>query len=119
MSQPNRIALVIDNKVPVNSVVLPDGKKGDELLADNPTWVEVTGLDPVPGVGSGWTYKKGLWVAPPPPVLTHAQVEAIRQAEYALIADPLFFQWQRGEATEAEWLAAVQAVKDANPYPEA
>jgi len=31
----------------------------------------------------------------------------------------LFFEYQRGEATEQEWLDAVQAVKDAHPYPEA
>jgi hypothetical protein len=28
-------------------------------------------------------------------------------------------QYQRGDATEQEWLDAVQAVKDAHPYPEA
>ena len=32
-------------------------------------------------------------------------------------ADPIFFEFQRGDKTEAEWLDAVQAVKDANPYP--
>lgn len=32
--------------------------------------VDVTGLDPMPGVGSGWTYVNGAWVAPvvPPAV---------------------------------------------------
>jgi hypothetical protein len=32
--------------------------------------VDVTGLDPMPGVGNGWTYVKGAWVAPvlPEPV---------------------------------------------------
>jgi hypothetical protein len=47
----------------------------------------------------------------------YAQVEAARHAAYISDADPLFFSWQRGEATEQEWLAAVQAVKDAHPYP--
>jgi hypothetical protein len=46
------------------------------------------------------------------------QVEKARQAAYQQTADPLFFEYQRGDATEAEWLAAVQAVKDAHPYPE-
>jgi len=46
-----------------------------------------------------------------------AEVEAARQAAYATTADPLFFQFQRGEVTEQEWLDAVQAVKDAHPYP--
>lgn len=40
-----------------------------------------------------------------------------RQAGYQQISDPIFMQYQRGEATEQEWLDAVQAIKDANPYP--
>jgi hypothetical protein len=44
-------------------------------------------------------------------------VSAVRQGEYARLADPIFMQYQRGEATEKEWLDAVEAVKDANPYP--
>jgi hypothetical protein len=46
-----------------------------------------------------------------------AQVERARQAAYAVQADPLFFQYQRGEVTEQEWLDAVEAVKTAHPYP--
>ena len=46
------------------------------------------------------------------------QVEQARQIAYQETADPLFFEYQRGDATEQEWLAAVQAVKDAHPYPE-
>lgn len=44
-------------------------------------------------------------------------VEDTRRGQYQLVADPLFFGWQRGENTEQEWLDAIQAVKDANPYP--
>lgn len=40
-----------------------------------------------------------------------------RQQGYQSTSDPIFMQYQRGEATEQEWLDAVQAVKDANPYP--
>lgn len=42
-----------------------------------------------------------------------------RRACYQRDSDPLFFGWQRGDNTEQEWLDAVQAVKDAYPYPEA
>lgn len=45
-------------------------------------------------------------------------VERARQVAYRETADPIFFEYQRGDKTEAEWLAAVQAVKDAHPYPE-
>lgn len=45
-------------------------------------------------------------------------VERARQVAYRETSDPIFFEYQRGDKTEAEWLAAVQAVKDAHPYPE-
>jgi hypothetical protein len=44
-------------------------------------------------------------------------VEQARQAAYQKESDPVFFSFQRGEATELEWLAAVEAVKTAHPYP--
>jgi hypothetical protein len=50
--------------------------------------------------------------------VAYAQVEQARQVAYQQTADPIFFQYQRGDATEQEWLAAVQAVKNAHPYPE-
>jgi hypothetical protein len=46
-----------------------------------------------------------------------ADVEQARAGAYRETSDPIFFQWQRGDATEAEWLAAVEAVKTAHPYP--
>ena len=48
-----------------------------------------------------------------------ATVEAARLAAYEQTSDPLYFKWQRGDATEAEWLAAVAQVKADNPYPPA
>ena len=45
-------------------------------------------------------------------------VEDTRRAQYQLVSDPLFFGWQRGDNTEAEWLAAVEKVKTDYPYPE-
>jgi hypothetical protein len=50
--------------------------------------------------------------------VAYAQVEQARAQAYRETSDPIFFEYQRGDKTEAEWLAAVQAVKDANPYPE-
>ena len=46
-------------------------------------------------------------------------VENIRHKNYIKTSDPIFFEWQRGTKTEADWDAAVQAIKDANPYPPA
>jgi len=47
----------------------------------------------------------------------YAQVEQARALAYRESSDPIFFQYQRGDATEKQWLDAVQAVKDAHPYP--
>ena len=44
-------------------------------------------------------------------------VETTRRTQYEAQSDGLFFEWQRGTNTQAAWGAAVQAVKDANPYP--
>ena len=49
--------------------------------------------------------------------VAYAKVEADRQIAYRETADPVFFEFQRGDMTEADWLGAVQAVKDAHPYP--
>jgi len=48
-----------------------------------------------------------------------AAVELSRHAAYTAPGGPdsVFFRWQRGDATEQEYLDAVQAVKDAHPYP--
>jgi hypothetical protein len=48
-----------------------------------------------------------------------AIVEAARLLAYEQQSDPLYFKWQRSDATEAEWRAAVAKVKADNPYPPA
>jgi hypothetical protein len=46
-------------------------------------------------------------------------VEQARLTAYEQTSDPIFFKWQRGDATEAEWREAVAKVKADNPYPSA
>lgn len=46
-----------------------------------------------------------------------AAVKQTRLSQYRDIADPLFFKWQAGEATEQEWLDARKQVVIENPYP--
>jgi hypothetical protein len=48
-----------------------------------------------------------------------ATVETTRRTQYEAQSDGLFFEWQRGTNTKEAWEAAVQAIKDANPYPPA
>ena len=54
--------------------------------------------------------------ADPPPLPDTA---ALRRAAYAAEADPIFFMHQRGEATQAEWLAKVAEIRARYPMPEA
>ena len=46
-------------------------------------------------------------------------VSASRHAAYIAPngSDAVFMKYQRGEATEQEWLDAITAINDANPYP--
>lgn len=51
-------------------------------------------------------------VSPYPPEPSPAQ---LRQAAYEAEADPVFFRWQRGEASEQDWLEVVQMIRDRHP----
>lgn len=57
----------------------------------------------------------GLPVLVEPPKLTAkeqaAAVDVQRAAAYRDEADPLFFRAQRGDATQAEWLAKIEEIK--------
>lgn len=45
----------------------------------------------------------------------NTQAEANRAEAYRVESDPLFFKWQRGKATEQEWLDKIQEIE--NRYP--
>lgn len=49
--------------------------------------------------------------------VAYEAVQKQRQAKYQAESDPIFFDFQRGEASEQDWLDAVEAVKVALPYP--
>jgi hypothetical protein len=92
---------------------------------------------PVPAVPAGrqaiwandeWTvqlitapYVPQTPIAPPSaapalePVTPKLTTTQLRAAAYQYESDPIFFKWQRGEATQADWLAAVAAVKTRFP----
>lgn len=45
------------------------------------------------------------------PIKAAKQVKRNRKAAYISEADPLFFKWQAGEATQAEWQAKRSEIK--------
>ena len=87
-----------------------------EVLANYPSGTTEIPIKP----SADHQYLKGKWVyiAPlPPPPPTRGHQESLRQSAYTSEADPLFFKWQAGEATEEDWLAKRQEIRDRYPYP--
>ena len=98
------------------SQILTRRFKGAEWTLDGDEYVGLTWLsdDPKPT-------KKTLesWWPEVETEIAREAVDRARQAAYQTQSDPIFFEYQRGDKTEQEWLTAVQAVKDAHPYPDA
>jgi len=99
------IALILTKKYPNTEWVLNgDDYSGLEWLSDfvKPTEKEL----------------EELW----PEVQYETELDAVKFSRHsAYIApggsDAVFMKYQRGEATEQEWLDAVEAINEANPYP--
>jgi hypothetical protein len=51
------------------------------------------------------------------PAREKARAEEARRQGYEMISDPVYFQWQRGEKTEQDYLDAVAQVKKDYPVP--
>jgi hypothetical protein len=91
--------------------------------------VEVAPPDLLVGQSAKWS--KGRWTIvdpepepapepepePPTPEELAAIAQTNRQAAFQSEADPLFFKWQAGEGTEAEWLAKREEIRNRFPYP--
>lgn len=95
-------------------LILTTNYVGTEWLLEGADYSGLTWLDDTPKPTE--SELQSQWAD----VEYQAQYDAVtvaRQAGYQSTSDPIFMQYQRGEATEQEWLDAVQAVKDANPYP--
>jgi hypothetical protein len=96
----------------VTNIILVDPANIPDFCAD---WPEAT-----EGCQIGGSYVKGIFIPlpepePEPPTLKQQQVA--RAAAYRNEADPLFFKYQRSEATEQEWLDKVAEIKERFPYP--
>ena len=59
----------------------------------------------------------GDYVPPPPAQPSKEEQSALRKAAYTEEADPIFFMSQRGEATNAEWLAKIDEIRQRYPNP--
>jgi hypothetical protein len=69
----------------------------------------------------GWSYDGSTFSPPPEPEPvppTKEEQQAKRAAAYRNEADPIFFQYQRGEATEQDWLDKIEEIRARYPYPD-
>ena len=103
----------------VNSYgVIEDGVVVNAVLAEADFAVEQGWVLLPEGVGPTWLYDGSTFSAPLPYVPTLEQQQAARAAAYRQEADPLFFQAQRGKATQQEWLDKIAEIEARFPYPE-
>lgn len=93
----------------VESNIVTNVAVADEPLAAN--WIKTD------HAGPGWLYHNGQFIPPPPVVPTKAEQEAKRESAYTAEADPIYFKWRAGEATEEEWKAKRQEIRGRFPYP--
>jgi hypothetical protein len=83
-------------KAPNNEVF---GVDSDQGFLIQPDWRELVGEE------------LEAHLNPPKKPLTQEQVERQRLFAYQQEADPLFFKFQRGEATQQEWLNKIAEIK--------
>lgn len=50
-----------------------------------------------------------------PMVYTPEEAAELRRAAYTAESDPIYFKWQRGEATQQEWLSKIEQIKSRYP----
>jgi hypothetical protein len=70
--------------------------------------------------GSNYKWEDNKWVEKPvePIIYTDEEIKILRAVAYREESDPIFFKYQRGEATENEWTTKVQEIRDRYPYNE-
>lgn len=105
-----REAAIIQDGALVNIIVIADGPDGDALLSDS--CVEITNLNPKPGLGIGWRYVDGAFVPPPVRPLTWDDIRAERDGllaacDWTQVADAPLNDAERGA-----WMLYRQALRD-------
>ena len=85
-----------------------------EILATYPDGTIEVPLIP----GSNYEWKDNQWVEKPvePIIYTDEEIKVLRAVAYREESDPIFFKYQRGEATENDWTTKVQEIRDRYPY---
>lgn len=105
-------------------ILFSNGAVCNDLNATNTTVIETD--PPVPPLGCVWKWENNAWVCINQAAVDeyNAQQTAAFNKEqsnkrllaYTAESDPIFFKWQRQEATQQEWLDKVNEIKARYPY---
>ena len=98
--------------------IIEDGVVANVALAEAEYAAEKGWVLLPPYVFSGWLYDGQNFSAPADIAPTHQEQQDKRSTAYRAEADPLFFQAQRGKATQQEWLDKIAEIEARFPYPE-
>ena len=88
----------------------------NQKLEVNAATGEAVTRDLTPAEQADHDAREAAWVAGEQ-ARQQAEVDAQRHAAYVAESDPLFFQWQRGEATEQQWRDKVAEIQARYPDP--
>lgn len=98
--------------------VIEDGVVKNTALAEEEFAAEQGWVLLTEEVTIGWLYADGVFSPPLPPAPPSQEEQEAKRAEaYRVEADPIFFYWQRGKATQQDWLDKIAEIEARYPYP--
>lgn len=105
-------------------VYLSDGSICTSLNENNTTVVNTDA--PSPPLGGVWKWQNSTWVCVDQAAVDqynaqqtvdfNASQSKKRHATYIAESDPIFFKWQRNEATQQEWIDKIAEIDARFPY---
>ena len=118
------IFLLAEVTLTEQGVIFEDGGINTEYTTANASSIEA--IQPQPPVDFAWKWNGTNWEVYDQQkidaylkdqiMLFNANQSKLRKAAYPVDSDPIFFQYQRGQKTQQEWLDAVDAVQAKYPY---
>ena len=102
------IIYITDTPFPTSPEIIEMAQGVDQIIHGFPDWVQELGIT-----------TEGLHVIPDPvedDTEYNAMQKEARTNAYRDEADPLFFKWQRDEATHQDWLDKIEEIKLRYPY---
>lgn len=105
-------------------IYFSDGSVCNDLNESNTSVIDAN--LPEPPVSGAWKWENNAWVCIDQAAVDQYNAQQLvdfnesqskkRHATYIAESDPIFFKWQRGEATQQEWLDKIAEIDTRYPY---